>query len=356
MASLRFTCSAVGIVALLTSTASAQLNGVAGAAAAARSNTQIQQQVQNQVQQQVQAQAQVQQQVQARAQAQVQSRIQAEAARAASIAQRVTLTAQNQVAAAVSNQAAAARQRASSGLNVRLAANARIGTNVGVGTSQARMDTNTAARLGLDTRLSLPADLTRTDVQVYDNIFGRFNPLRKPANETPNPTVSVPQPNADPSASDESPEGGVSSRSRSGLLASLESDASLSTRINVAARQRRAQISEVRDRALATSDTQLMLKAQKMEDALNAFASAQTQLQAKANGKIRQAAQSQPKGLSTKPVSQVNFSANGSATTSAAANNGQPPSAPPAAAAPPAAQPTAPQSDSGSAPAGSVQQ
>lgn len=344
MVSLRLTFYVTGIAALLTSTASAQLNGVAGAAAAARTNAQVQQQVQSRVQQQVQAQAQAQ--VQARAQAQVQSRLQAEAVRAASIAQRATVTAQSQMAAAVKSQSAAARQRASSGLNLRLATNTRVATNAGVGNTGARMDASTAARLGLDTRLSLPADLTLADVQVYDKIFGQFNPLREGRSGSKTQVGSRPKSGADSSPPSETSDGSTSPRNRrSGLLASLESDVSLNSRINVAARQRRAQISEVRDRALASSDTQLMLKAQKMEDALNAFASAQTQLKTTATTRAQQASQTKTARPNSQPVGRGNFSANGSSTSSGSANVGRSPSP---------TQPGSSGSPSDPAPAGSI--
>ncbi len=356
---IRLTFSVAGIMALLASPAMSQLSGVAGAsgaaqaAAAAQAKSQVQQQLQKSVQQaqaqaRAQAQAQAQTQVQARAkaqaQAQVQSRLQAEAARAASLAQRVTVAAQNQVSTTVRNQGAAAQQRASAGLNVRLATNTRAAANIGVGNTQANMDAKTYARLGLDSRLRLPADLTQADVQVYDNIFGRFNPLRAAASQESSVSTvgglssGTPEtfPN-DPPEDKSSPSGNPSAR-----LAGASSDLSLTSRIQVAARQRRAQISEVRDRALATADTQLLLKAQRMEDALNAFAQAQTRFQAEAGSKVKQAAQQRPEGAKGRSIKQVDFSATGSATASGSLNAGGS-SASPAS------------SGSGGSPAGSVE-
>jgi len=57
------------------------------------------------------------------------------------------------------------------------------------------------------------------------------------------------------------------------------------TRLRMAARERRAEISEMRDRALATGDAQALLRAQRAEQALNAFVAAQARVQANTEGK-----------------------------------------------------------------------
>lgn len=246
--------------------------------------SQVQSQVQSTVRQQVQSQLNANVQTQVRAQAQ--TRVQAEAARAVNIAERASVAAR-QNAAAARGQATAAAARLG-GLQVGVGARASTNARANV----AGHSTNAHARLGLRTDLSLPADVTPADVQVYDNIFGRFNPLRAEARQTSESAVVAiseldagDRPDADFGA-------GAASAIRlagAGRAANGDAGATLSSRIAVAARQRRAEISEVRDRAMAEGSTELMLRAQRMEDYLNAFAAAQAQVRSQGSAGNRPA-------------------------------------------------------------------
>lgn len=338
--SLKLFVTIFGVLAMISTPVSAQLLGGAGGSAAqaqaaaqqrvqaqaqaraqAQAQATAQQRVQEQAQQRAQAQiqAQTQQRVQAQAQqraqtqmqaqvtAQVQSRVQVEAARAANIAVRATVAAQQQASAAARSQSANARQRAAGGLNLRLGANTRVNSSnqVRVGNTRANSNANAYSRLGIDTKLALPPGITKTDVQIYDNIFGRFNPLRAESTTkvtgTATAVTSVGHSRTAPPANEDSQESSDSSRARrstSDLLVETSGDVSLMSRIGVAARQRRAEISQVRDQALASSDTSLMLRAQKMDDALKAF----VQAQASASAKARTASQQSPPAV---PQSQI---------------------------------------------------
>ena len=228
-------------------------------------------------------------QIQERVQTQIQQRVQVDATRAVRIAEQAADIAQR--------SAAAARQRATSGVSVRLGAEARVRARAQAADQSASV--RARARLGIDANLTLPPDLTEQDVQAYENIFGRFNPLRRPAPSDEAVADATPEEDATPPSrpgrgsrqrendqetddqrTDDDSENGR--WRRAGSLANAFAELDLTSRINVAARQRRAEISHVRDRALASGDTQLMLRAQGMEDSLNAFVAEQARARAAA--------------------------------------------------------------------------
>lgn len=289
--------STITITAILVAPASAQLPGGAGNAAN-RTQAQTQQRVQAQVQQRVQAQVQqrTQAQVQQNIAAQAQARVQAEAARAAHIAQQAAILAQR--------KAAAARQNVPGGVNARVGANARVGSQARVGNQSANANAN--ARLGIAAGLVLPPGVTKADVQIYDNIFGRFNPLRaRPQEPAPRQEDTVAENNR-PERRPEAPAIGT------------RTDLDLAARIEVAVRQRRAEISEMRDRAVATANTQLLLQAERTEQAMTAFVDAQA--------KARQQAAAQAEGArkfprtAQRPATDANASGNAQANGNARVN------------------------------------
>ena len=181
-----------------------------------------------------------------------------------------------------------------------------------VGNRSARANAN--ARLGIYSG-NLPAGLSEADVQVYDSVFGRFNPLRRgpgedrstdgaetpPTQEAP-PQEPAPE-NGAPLASDraqgeprdqstqdgqatqddqEDPSEEAAAPRERKPLAALDGQVEFAARLQVAAQQRRAEIAQLRDHALATSNAQLMLQADRMERTLDRFLEAR--LRAAANG------------------------------------------------------------------------
>jgi len=227
--------------------------GAAAANAGDRVQGQINQRAQAQVQQRVQAQTQTQ--VQSRVQGQMQGRIQAEAQRAAEVAQR-----------AAENSA----RRAGAPVNALDGARG----NVAAGTANPRAN----AGLAIAAEASRFNGFAGADVAIYDNIFGRFNPIRPNANEqeagsreTANGTArrsSQADQHANPTASAGANARGQGSQNRD-----------IARGIQVAAQQRRAEIAQMRDQAIATGQTDLLVRADEMELRLNAFVEAQQQLQ-----------------------------------------------------------------------------
>ncbi len=247
-----------------------QVGGAAQAAGNGRNQTRLQQQVQAQVQQRLQAN--VQQQVQAQIQAQAQARLQAEAARAVSIAQR---------AAAASRQAAAAAgRRANDRPQINGSAHAKA-------SARGRRDnqSSTAAARGnaaFNTDTTLPPGLSEEDLKLYDGIFGRFNPFRPQAEIESHIKSDV---RATARASETPAADRIGARFLQASHVQTEND--LETRINLAVNQRRAEISQVRDRALNSADVKLMERAEHMEQVLNAFVAAQAQANANANARFQ---------------------------------------------------------------------
>lgn len=325
----------------LAMTAQAQLPGGTAAQAQQRVQAQVQQRAQQQAQAQIQqrtqqqAPAQVQQraqaQVQAQVQAQIQQKIQADATRAAQIAQQAAVASQRAASArlsAAAGRAATVQQRAST-------LNARIGTDVAASNrTRIQAGNNSAnasayARMGLDTRLALPPGLSEADVQVFDNLFGDFNPLRRrvtrensndqeasPSSETASTTrVGVSRGlSAEIETEGQSGEAGLLVQGRTRRVRP-DDVLDFTTRLRIAARQRRAQISEMRDQALITGDAQLLLRAQRVEESIAAFVDAQTRLQANATGNL--APQTPP--ASSSGVTNVSGSSNTDTTTTTTA-------------------------------------
>ncbi len=329
----------------------AQAQGLGGALSGAQAQTQqrVQQQVQAQVQQRVQGQVQnqIQSQVQAQVQAQVQQRVQAQ------IAGNVTARVNNQIEAtarqaarlaaraqATGKAASSATLSAAANTHVDVSANANVGGNARVGQNQIATSSNTQAHIGVS---AAPIQITHSDVAVYDSIFGQFNPLRTAAMikanaqghthaaaATATGIAAAGQSRADATASTTAAtgetlltsgeaaiegHGSASAQTHSqaggefGIAGILDANVDLSSMIAVAARQRRAEISQMRDQAIASANAELMAHADAMETQLAAFASAQQQAIAQTQGTAEAAAQS---AASTNAA--VNASANGSAT------------------------------------------
>ncbi|NND97033.1 MAG: hypothetical protein HKN47_06880 [Pirellulaceae bacterium] len=260
-------------------------NGSAAAAAQDRVQTQVQQRVQAQVQQRVQAQVQqrLQSEIQSRVQVQAQARIAAEARRAAEIAVRAGSQ------AAAEAQAKAINAVGNAQLNVNASANTRTRANAGGNT--ARVGTNSSIGIGFGASSLLPPGVTQGDVAIYESIFGQFNPIRQQANQQASEQAAE-QANTGADASNQASQAGASeqetpepaegqSPDQSGVSGLVNANLDFATRVQIAARQRRAQISEMRDQAIATGQSELLLQADAIEARLNAFASAQAEIQAR---------------------------------------------------------------------------
>jgi hypothetical protein len=264
---------AVAGLAMIAQPAIAQLPGIlpGNASSSERAQAQAQQRIQAQAQQR--AQARVQQQLQA----QTQTRLQVDAARAANIAQRTAAIAQQ--------QAHAAKQRAAAGAAIRIGVDAGVRSrNQAAGQS---VNANLAAQLGIDSRLAIPADMTEDDVKIYDNFFGRFNPLREQAHqETAAAANSKIATTANSGTAESTAEQDAPQQTADGANSKQRGTLDLASRIEIAAAQRRAEISEMRDQALATSNTQLLLQAERMEEAMNALVEAQSRVRAEGDANI----------------------------------------------------------------------
>ncbi|HBJ35384.1 MAG TPA: hypothetical protein DDZ51_11665 [Planctomycetaceae bacterium] len=241
--------------------------GAAAANASDRVQGQINQRAQAQVQQRVQAQTQAQ--IQTRVQGQVQGRIQAEAKRAAEVAQRAAESSARRASASTEAKTVAG----GGGLQ----GNAAARGNVAAGTPNSRANAG----------LAIAADASRNngfadaDVAIYDNIFGRFNPIRQ--NDSAGEDIS--------GSTADTANGAARRSSQAGERANPNASAGTNARgqgpqnvdiargIQVAAQKRRAEIAQLRDQAIATGQTDLMLRADEMEMRLDAFVAAQQQLE-----------------------------------------------------------------------------
>ncbi len=242
-------------------------SGGATANAADRVQGQINQRAQAQVQQRVQAQAQTQ--VQSRVQSQMQGRIQAEAKRAAEVAQRA---AENSA-----RRASAAGEGKTNANGAALQGNAGARGNIAAGTPNAKAN----AGLAIAADASRVAGVTEADLVIYDNIFGRFNPIRQNANdgEAVSATTAINatararrSSQADERANSNTP---ASDNARGQGPQNLD----IASGIRVAAQKRRAEIAQMRDQAIATGQTDLLLRADEMELRLDAFVEAKQQLE-----------------------------------------------------------------------------
>ncbi|TWT94631.1 hypothetical protein [Stieleria varia] len=303
------------LLASATLTQAQGLGGLLPGQGAAQNQTQqrVQQQVQTQVQQRVQAQ--VQNQVRAQVQGQVQQRIQSQVAGGV----QARLNGQIQARA---NQAVrlAARARATAASASQANVDANVNTNISVNaTPGVQSRTNASAGLNASTRSSRrPVTVTQTDIEVFDSIFGQFNPLRSGSvvlasaessshgssataqeSEEANPFV---RPNRSKRNNGEAVENTNSQdtaqqrreNTNTSVVGILSANADFGAMISVAARQRRAEIAQMRDQAIASASAELLAQADAMENQLDAFAAAQqqaaTHAQARSNGTVSTAA------------------------------------------------------------------
>lgn len=292
--------AAIGLLSAISHISSAQLIDLNKTVKSA-----VKQQTQAQIQQRLQAQASqsAQLRINQQIQAQATSRIQAEANRAAAIAHSAMLASRNKANAL----------RRQTPRNFKPQANANIRSSVELKTNQGTVRSANEANLGVYSALSIPKGLTETDVKIYDNIFGKFNPLRtqpRPAKQyltnidtginvfgsanaqasfetQPQSRPRTRPTQSNPNRNDNQRTETATGRSNPQTQADVWSELDLAVRIQVAARQRRAEISELRDRALATSDLKLMKRADQLEMSVNAFTKAQIEMQEKLNGKSK---------------------------------------------------------------------
>jgi len=189
--------------------------------------------VQGQMQQRVQAQGQAQ--AQARVQQQVQNRIHAEGKRAAELAQQLS---QNSARRPIPADSARVRDNRG-GVQAGMQANGRPDLQ----NSVALEASNGNARAGLEmaANASGMSGVSQADLAIYDNIFGKFNPMRGQGGASRPETVAP--------------------------------------GIQIAAQKRRAEIAQLRDQAIATGQTDLLARADEMEARLDAFVAAQQQIQ-----------------------------------------------------------------------------
>jgi hypothetical protein len=122
----------------------------------------------------------------------------------------------------------------------------------------------------------LPPGVSQADVAIYDSIFGQFNPMRQPA-ET---HAVADQTAAKQGAGDSTATEQQSPDQQSTNL--MTAGADLSVRLQIATRQRRAGVSQMRDQAIQTGQAELMQQADLIESRLDAFAKAQAEMAAAA--------------------------------------------------------------------------
>ena len=137
---------------------------------------------------------------------------------------------------------------------------------------QARSTTRTDLTEGLS---GLPDRFTAQDVQLYDNVFGQFNPLRQNAAPTDQRV-----PDRQRSLVGDAPRTDVREiRSRNQARdirpVTERAGADLADKIQSAIRQRRTEISLIRDAAIEQVDLKRMQVADQMEATLNTFIRAQ---------------------------------------------------------------------------------
>lgn len=220
-----------------------------------------------------QAQAQVQQRVQSQAQAQVQTRIQQQAqrqtqaqlqSRAASAQSRINdrIKADTARAIGLTKRLEATQGNLPSGVGADANASASLGGGFQGGANRSRANTNVVVNAGGSTATAV----TNEDVQVYDEIFGQFNPLRKGQSDalTSGSKANGKGQNFSVPPSERGAQKGMSSVKRPAFA----------TQIVMAAQERRAEIAQLRDRAVAVGDTATLARADEMELRLNAFVEA----------------------------------------------------------------------------------
>lgn len=285
-----------------------------------RLQAQVQQRVQTQVQQSLQTrvQAQVQQRVQAQVagglQSRLQDQVQASARQAARLAVRTQLQANRQ-----SDRAVTAAERPKLDININAKTNASS-RNRSEGRREAkRGEFANRTNGGLNASIR-SIQFTTADVQAYDSVFGQYNPLRTAgvvnanamaaANAQSHMNVqatgqtddlfafgpSEPPRRADSETLSEGRRRGPQNSNRPSdrrdnvdapnrglaIAGEVGGNVDFASMIVAAARQRRAEISQIRDKAIASANANLMAQADQMESQLDAFASAQQQMTASA--------------------------------------------------------------------------
>lgn len=249
---------------LLVSLAEAQLPSVnlnqsasSAASTTQRVRAQVQQRVQTQVQQQVQA--------------QTQQRIQSQT--------RLRLPVTNSI-----------RINADAGAKVRVDA----GAGARLGAASGQSENGQTARGGIG--IGIPVTVSAEEMASLDVVFGDFNPFRRPnRDETTADSEPAPESPSDDgeTASDETPasesddetDSGESRRRRPIRLV-FQSEAEFQASLTAAVRQRRADISAMRDRAVAEADARMMAQADRMESMMDAYVAAEAKANANANSAI----------------------------------------------------------------------
>jgi hypothetical protein len=140
----------------------------------------------------------------------------------------------------------------------------------------------------------VPSGLTKEDVRIFDDLFGRFNPLlpQRPATDSMLEDASLRVLEAPRSAGKAA--GERRQRAPEDIEKLIDSKLSFADRIRVAARQRRTEISQMRDDAIAKGRPELLIEADQIETRLNAFSEAQIRLQADRGAERRTAAADSP--------------------------------------------------------------
>ena len=277
---LTFSAALIASV-LFSSSVSAQLlsnplqNAQNAANATQRAQAQIQQRVQVQAQQRLQTQ--IQQQIQAQTQQQIQAQTQ----------QRI--------------QSQAKLRLPLSGA-VRLNASAKAGASVNSNTrmrgagQQFRTDGSSRTRADLST--GIPVTLSTEEMTDLDVVFGTFNPFRRRANR--NPAAETRSKNEVRGSAgvvtaagfseradnqDDTDEGSSESRRRPVRLY-FENEIDFQASLIAAVRQRRAEISAMRDQAVAEANTRMMAQADRMEGMLDAYVAAEAKASARAGSTV----------------------------------------------------------------------
>ncbi len=276
-----------------------QLNQRAQNAAQAtqRARTQVQQNMQAQAQQNVQAQVQaqvqrnVQTQVQQNVQAQVQQNVQAQ------VQQRVQAQTQQRVETQTQQRVGAqAQQRAQSQAQLRLNGPGRISGEVSQGQTNLGAEAKaTAGTRGLEIAQSarggintgIPVTLTADEMANLDVVFGEFNPFQRgnrgETSREGESTANGQNGRGIDSSDETDPDQARGSRP---VRLVFQSEAELQASLTAAVRQRRAEISSMRDQALAEGDTRKMAAADRMEAMMEAYVAAEARANANANSAI----------------------------------------------------------------------
>lgn len=222
------------------------------------------------------------------------------ASSAANATQRVRLQVQQRVQAQTQQRIQAqAQQRIQSQTQLRLAGNSsvRIGADV---SANARVNAGTQAKAGSNSQgsensqnaggaigVGIPVTLTAEDMANLDVVFGEFNPFQRPDRDetsTEGESASNAQNDSDAGPSDE-PDS-EQPRGKRPVRLVFQSEAELQASLTAAVRQRRAEISSMRDQALAEADAKKMAFADRMETMMDAYVAAEAKANANANSAI----------------------------------------------------------------------